>query len=62
MKKPLTESELKNAYIKAAKIISKYGDIYLPIFERLEQEYQSAKKKSELIKKAISIAKSHQRE
>ncbi len=59
MKTTLTEAELKSAYIKAAQIINKHGDKYLPIFERLENEYQTVKKKSELMKKVISIAESH---
>jgi len=52
-------SELKKAYLQSANIVAIYGERYLPIFERLEEEYKSRKLKSDILTRAISISKSH---
>ncbi len=48
---------LKNAYIHVEKIVSIYGEKYLPIFERLEEEYRE-KKQRDALSRAIEIAQS----
>ncbi len=50
--------KLKNAYIQAAKIVSLYGEKYLPIFERLEKEYRARTKQIDTLNRAIKIAQS----
>ncbi len=47
---------LKTAYIQAAKIVSIYGDKYLPIFERLEKEYIERNKKRDILQRALKLA------
>lgn len=59
MSNQLSLSQIKKAYHQAAKIVARYGDKYLPIFERLENEYQGRKDKIEALKRAIKIAETH---
>lgn len=40
---------------RCAEIIAKYGDRYLPIFERLENEIATQKEKQKLLNKAILL-------
>ncbi len=53
----ITYQHIKDAYIKAAKIVSDYGEVYLPIFERMEKELKAAEKKQSAINRAFEIAK-----
>lgn len=48
--------QIRQTYIQSAHIVSRYGDKYLPIFERLEQEYQNSLNKNALLTKADKIA------
>jgi len=59
MSDQLSLAQIKRAYHQAAKIVARYGDKYLPIFERLEKEYQSRKDKVKTLKRAIKIAEKH---
>ncbi|MFL0801420.1 MAG: hypothetical protein K6L80_13290 [Agarilytica sp.] len=59
MSDQLSLEQIKRAYHQAAKIVARYGDKYLPIFERLEKEYQSRKDKVKTLNRAIKIAKKH---
>lgn len=52
-------SDLKKAYLQAAKIVARHGDTYLPIFERIEMEYQERKKQIDALNRAIMIAESN---
>lgn len=52
-------SDLKKAYMQSANIVAIYGKRYLPIFERLEEEYKSRKQRNDLLTKAIRISKSN---
>ncbi len=52
-------SDLKKAYMQSANIVAIYGERYLPIFERLEKEYENRKQKDDMLTKAISISKSN---
>ena len=53
----ITYQDIKDAYIEAAKIVSEYGEVYLPIFERMERELKTAEKKQSAINRAFEIAK-----
>jgi len=59
MSDQLSLSQIKKAYHQAAKIVARYGDKYLPIFERLEKEYQNRKDKVKTLNRAIKIAERH---
>ena len=52
----LDTDSLRKIYIQSAHIVSRYGDKYLPIFERLELEYQNSLNKNALLTKAEKIA------
>ena len=52
----LTLVEIETAYIQAAKIVHRYGDVYLPIFERLEMERETYIKAEEMLTRAKRIA------
>ena len=56
MDREISEEEIQEAYRQAAVIVAKYGDVYLPIFERLETEIREIKKQKTLLKKAIEVA------
>jgi uncharacterized membrane protein YkoI len=56
MSDQLSLAQIKRAYHQAAKIVARYGDKYLPIFERLEKEYQNRKDKVKTLNRAIKIA------
>ena len=56
MSDQLSLAQIKRAYHQAAKIVARYGDKSLPIFERLEKEYQNRKDKVKTLKRAIKIA------
>lgn len=49
----LSETVIRTAYKQAAYIVDKYGDRYLPIFERLHQEVIELESK-ESLKSVIS--------
>ena len=49
-------TQIRQIYIQSAHIVSRYGDKYLPIFERLELEYQNSLNKNALLTKAEKIA------
>ena len=51
-----SEIDLKKSYIQAAKIVAVHGDKYLPVFERLEREYKTCKKKRETLRRVLEIA------
>ena len=53
-----TERDLEEAVVLAAQIAARYGDTYLPLFERLETELRNNKAESALMSRAIELAKS----
>lgn len=55
MKEP--ENELNDAIVLAARIVARYGDKYLPIFERLENEVNAARDDSQRLLRAMVIAR-----
>lgn len=56
MEHRISDIDLNNAYVQAAQIVAKYGDKYLPIFERLENEYFERKKKTATMERAMEVA------
>lgn len=56
MSNSVSDKDLKNAFETAAKVVAKYGETYLPIFERLEREHQSRNKTKRMLERALNIA------
>jgi hypothetical protein len=56
MSETVTDEELKKAYQTAALVVAKYGDTYLPIFERLEREYEARMQSKKAIDRAKAIS------
>ncbi|MGE0132392.1 MAG: hypothetical protein AB7U82_30285 [Blastocatellales bacterium] len=52
-----TEQELEHAVVLAARIVARYGDLYLPVFERLENDLNAARANEERLSRAIEIAR-----
>lgn len=50
------EDKLEQAYHIAAEIVQKFGDTYLPLFERLHKEMQERQGKQDLKNIAIALA------
>lgn len=55
MKEP-TLDEIVAARNKCADIIAKYGEQYLPLFERLEREIEMREKRIVLMNRALQIS------
>jgi hypothetical protein len=55
----ITEKQLLEAYRIAAEIVSRYGDAYLPVFERLHMEVQKLNATSDLKSIALIMASSN---
>jgi hypothetical protein len=54
----VTDQELEKCYIIISKIITKYGEVYLPIFERIHNERQLRAKKQDMLSIALSVVNS----
>lgn len=54
----VTNSQLNRAYLIAAHVVSKHGERYLPIFERLKRERDNRKKENNLLTAAQMLSKS----
>ena len=52
----ITDEVLHESYILMANIVNLYGDIYLPIFERLHREIENSRRKRVLVKAARNIS------
>lgn len=52
----VSDEELQTAYHKIALVVARYGEKYLPIFERLEKEIEERKLKSDAMKRALRVA------
>lgn len=53
--KLITQEQIISARNECARIISVYGEKYLPIFERLEKEIAKREQQNQLLKKALKI-------
>ena len=47
---------LKESYQFMAHIVTEYGDVYFPIFEKLHQELERSKKRQCLLKTAFKVS------
>ncbi|MBO6550337.1 MAG: hypothetical protein JJ964_12050 [Rhizobiales bacterium] len=47
---------LEHALRVLAKIVALHGDVYLPLFERIEKELLAVKKQEELRQRALNLA------
>jgi hypothetical protein len=52
-----TEKEIEDVMVLAARIVARYGEMYLPIFERLEDELDAARADATRLGRAIEIAR-----
>lgn len=52
----VSKNELENAFVHSAQIVARYGEKYLPIFERLEAELKELQACSERLKRAMELA------
>ena len=52
-----TEKHIEAAMVLAARIVALHGEIYLPIFERLDKELTAARAEATLMDRAIEIAR-----
>jgi hypothetical protein len=63
LKKPILSTahiqltHIETAYCELAKIIKLYGDVYLPIFERLHNELKIIESKNAIKQIALSLNK-----
>ena len=53
--KQLTIEEIRKARDKCAFFVNKYGECYLPIFERLDNELQACQSRQSSLEKALQI-------
>lgn len=52
-----TEKEIEAVMVLAARIVARYGETYLPIFERLEDELAAARTSATRLDRAMEIAR-----
>lgn len=52
-----TEKEIEDVMVLAARIVARYGERYLPIFERLEDELDVSRADATRLDRAIEIAR-----
>ena len=55
-KKDITDELLEECYLALAFIVDRYGEVYLPIFERLHLEIEERKKTKALLKEARQLS------
>jgi hypothetical protein len=56
----IKDEQLLKCYHIAARIVSLYGDAYLPVFKRLHKEVEMRKANDELMTVALNLASSEQ--
>lgn len=52
----VSDIDLKSAYLRAAKIVAMHGEKYIPIFRRLEKEYEKRKERNATFQRAVEVA------
>lgn len=55
-KDKISDERLHAAYLGSAELVAMYGEAYLPIFERLEQECKKREAQIALLTKARNIS------
>lgn len=53
-RRTISEEEIEDGLNVVARLIDRYGDVYWPVFERLEKELQDRKSRSSRIKARLS--------
>ncbi|MCL4677720.1 MAG: hypothetical protein KJ017_03895 [Alphaproteobacteria bacterium] len=53
----VNEKDIETTLVLAARIVARYGETYLPIFERLEDELDAARTSATRLDRAIEIAR-----
>ncbi len=56
-KEEITYEMIEECYVFMAHIVRKYGEQYLPIFERLHFELEAQKRRQEMLNKAIAVSR-----
>lgn len=52
----ITVEQLYEVYHIAASVVTKYGDVYIPIFKRLHKEVQKIEEETQIKTLALKIA------
>lgn len=52
-----TEKHIEAAMVLAARIVARHGEVYLPIFERLENELANAQSVTTCLARAIHLSR-----
>jgi len=55
----ITTEEIREAMVYMAYIVEKYGDVYAPILDRLEREYEAALSRETPKERARRILEQH---
>jgi hypothetical protein len=55
----VTDEILHDCYAVMAEVVTRYGDTYLPIFERIHKELEARKKRQALLDKALRLSRRH---
>lgn len=55
----VTDEQLRECYAVMAEVITRYGDSYLPIFERIHKELEVRKERQTLIDEALRLSRRH---
>lgn len=55
----VTNEQLRECYAVMAEVITRYGDLYLPIFERIHRELEARKERQALLDKALKLSHRH---
>jgi hypothetical protein len=56
LNEPISLEDIQRAYGIAARVIKDFGDVYLPIFQRLHEELAERKKQLDMKAVALSVA------
>lgn len=56
---PVTLQEIEEAMVYVAYLVEKYGDAYAPVLDRLEREFEAARRKEQPRDKARRILEQH---
>ena len=52
----ITDELIEECYQIAANVVKRYGDVYLPIFERMHMEREKRIKSRSMLEKALEVA------
>ncbi len=56
MKRAITIADLERSLAVLAKVVARYGDVYLPIFQRMEFELAAAQEREAALARARKMA------